>query len=206
MVIWGNVGWWRLSIKSFFSHKKLVSGCNKTHYTAPSGIERAQNTKTHGTSHRSAQISSGLTNFQSFLTKLLYLGKSAICKEFCREGIPYQILAFLAFAKRRIFGQSKHFIFWSSQCLKCPQPQSFPVKNDPVFPDPQVFFFVDVSLQGISHVIWILGQKDRQQLLVRFPDSIFKATRALRSWCQDSGSFLNGHCPIFNQIIVIERL
>ena len=97
--------------KIFFSHKKLVSGCNKTHYAAPSGIERAQNSKTHGTSHRSAQISSGLTNFQSFLTKLRYLGKSANCKEFCREGIPYQSLAFLAFAKRRIFGQSKHFIF-----------------------------------------------------------------------------------------------
>ena len=192
--------------KIFFSHKKLVSGCNKTHYDAPSGIERAQNTKTHGTSHSSAQISSRLTNFQSFLTKLLYLEKTCNLQRVLswRNSLPN--LGILGICWKAYFWSSKTFYFWSSQFLKCPQPQSFPVKNDPVFPDPQVFFFVDVSLQGISHVIWILGQKDRQQLLVRFPDSIFKATRALRSWCQDSGSFLNGHCPIFNQIIVIERL
>ena len=145
--------------KIFFSHKKLVSGCNKTHYTAPSGIERAQNTKTHGTSHRSAQISGRQTNFQSFLTKLLYLGKSAICKEFCREGIPYQILAFLAFAKRRIFGQSKHFIFWSSQFLKCPQPQSFPVKNDPVFPDPKFSFSWVFPCKGSLMSFGFCGRK-----------------------------------------------
>ena len=140
MVIWGNVGWWRLSIKSFFSHKKLVSGCNKTHYAAPSGIERAQNTKTHGTSHSSAQISSRLTNFQSFLTKLLYLGKTCNLQRVLswRNSLPN--LGILGICWKAYFWSSKTFYFWSSQFLKCPQPQSFPVKNDPVFPDPKFSF------------------------------------------------------------------
>ena len=48
------------------------------------------------------------------------------------------------------------------------------------------------SLQGFSQVIWILWQKDCQQLLVRFPDSIFEATRAGDPGVRIRAAFLLG--------------